>query len=241
MTIDPDAAALLQTAAGWLGRPLTDAQVLRMFRYLELIGEHNRRARLTAITRIREAVRLHILDSLLAVRGGIPQGAALIDVGSGAGLPGIPLAIARPDLSVTLLEASARKAAFLEVAASTLALPVLVVGARAETAAHEPRFRERFDIAAARAVAPLPVLCELTLPFVRPGGKAVLLKGPGVARERDAGDLAAGLLGGGLPDVIEDRLPGGIRRSLVVIPKVGGTPPVYPRRTGFPSRRPLAQ
>lgn len=241
MTIDPEAVAPLQAASGWLGRPLTDGQIRQLFRYLELIAEHNRRARLTAITRVREAVRLHILDSLLSLRADIPQGAALIDVGSGAGLPGIPLAIARPDLSVTLLEAAARKAAFLEVAASTLALSIVVVEARAETAAHDLRFRERFDVATARAVAPLPVLCEFTLPFVRPGGKAVLLKGPGVGRELAAGARAAGLLGGGPPGVIEDRLPGGIRRSVVVIPKVTPTPSAYPRRSGLPSRRPLAR
>lgn len=239
MTIDPEVPASLHTVAGWLGRPFTEAQVRQVFRYLELIAEHNRRARLTAITRVRDAVRLHILDSLLCLRAGIPQGAALIDVGSGAGFPGVPLKIARPDLAVTLLEAASRKAAFLEVVTAALALAAVVVEARAEAAAQDPRFRERFDVAVARAVAPLSVLCELTLPFVHIGGKVILLKGPGIGRELGSGGQAAGLLGGAPPRVIHDQLPGGARRALVVIEKVTATPPAYPRRSGIPSRRPL--
>ncbi len=240
MTTEPDVIRELGAVAGLLGRPLDDAQIQTITRYLALIAGWSRKARLTAVTRPADAARVHIFDSLLCLRAGFPQGAAVVDVGSGAGLPGIPLKIARPDLSMTLLEAAARKAAFLELAVAELRLAADVVEARAEDAGRDPRWRERFDVAVARAVAPLPALCELVLPFVRPGGKAVLLKGPAVVSELDSGRRAAARLGGGGPEVIEDALPGGIRRVVVVVPKVGATPPGYPRRPGIPAKRPLA-
>ncbi len=239
MTADPEVISALDRVAGLLGRPLDDAQIQAITRYLDLIAEWSRKARLTAVTRPADAARVHVLDSLLCLRAGLPQGAAVIDVGSGAGLPGIPLKIARPDLSVTLLEAASRKAAFLDLAVAELRLAAEVVEARAEDAARDPRWRERFDVGVARAVAPLAVACELVIPFVRAGGKAVLLKGPAVVNELESGRRAAAKLGGGGPAVIEDALPGGIRRMIVVIEKTGATPPGYPRRPGIPAKRPL--
>ncbi len=182
---------------------------------------------------------MHVVDSLLCLRAGLPAGAVLIDVGSGAGFPGIPLKIARPDLAVTLLEAASRKAAFLELAAAEIGAVLSVVEARAEQAARDPIWRERFDVAVARAVAPLPALCELVLPFLRRGGKAVLLKGPSVTSEVDDGARASAMLGGGHPELMVSRLPGGARRVIVTIEKVAATPPDYPRRPGVPAKRPL--
>lgn len=186
-----------------------------------------------------QAARLHIADSLLVLRADIPLGASLIDIGSGAGLPGIPLAIVRPDLRVTLLESEKRKAAFLEVAAGELALEVGVVPRRAEEFAHDPGGRERYDVAAARAVAPLAPLLELTLPFVRVGGNAVLLKGPGVQREMLSSDRAREVLGGGRTVQIRGVLAGGEDRRIVVVSKTRPTPSEYPRRPGIPQRFPL--
>lgn len=216
----------------------TLAQIDLLARYLDLISRWRTRARLTAITDPRAAARLHVADSLLCLRAGIPAGAALVDVGSGAGLPGIPLAVVRDDLHVTLLEAETRKAAFLEVAASELALRLSVVCAAAEDAARGP-LREQFDVTVARAVAPLPALCELTLPFVKVGGLAALLKGPSVRAEMGDGRAAARALGGSDPDLSEWSLGGGERRVLVVIRKRGSTPDGFPRRVGLPRRRPL--
>jgi len=229
----------LEPAAAILGRPLTTGQREQIVRYLALLAEWSKKARLTTITRPLDAVRLHILDSLLCVQAGIPQGASVLDVGSGGGLPGIPLKIARPDLVVTLLEAAWKKAAFLEVAVVELELSVAIVGSRAEEAAHQPKLREQFDVVVARAVAPLPALGELTLPFVRVGGKAILLKGPGVGREIDPGRRAAALLGGGEWRIHYAELPGGVRRAVVEVTKVAATPPAYPRRPGVPVKRPL--
>jgi len=240
VTARPDFLRDLDAAARLLPRPLDGAQLQTIARYLELIAAWSKKARLTAVTRPAEAVRVHILDSLQCLSAGFPDGAAVIDVGSGAGLPGIPLKIARPDLSVTLLETSSRKAAFLELAAEELRLKVEVLEARAEDAGRDARWRERFDIGVARAVAPLAVLCELVLPFIRPGGKAVLLKGPAVTGELAPGRLASAKLGGGDPRLIPAGLPGGVGRTVVVIEKVGPTPPGYPRRPGIPARRPIA-
>lgn len=240
MASEDDLRAELAPSAAIIGRALNEHEVRAFLHYLQLLVKWNEKARLTSLTRPAAVVRLHFLDSLLCLRADIPQGTQLIDIGSGAGFPGLPLKIVRPDLSVTLLESSARKAAFLELAAGELGLDVEVLKERAERAAHEVQWREEFDIATARAVAPLPALCELTLPFVRPGGKAILLKGPSVRGELAAGKRVADLLGAGAPAAIEAALPGSERRVIVVIEKVSSTPPEYPRRPGVPRKKPLA-
>ncbi len=158
---------------------------------------------------------------------------SLVDVGSGGGMPGLPLKIARPDLRVVLVEADRRKAAFLAHAAAELDLDVEVVAERAETVGQGPR-RESFDVAACRALAPLPVLAELCLPLVRVGGRLLAMKGP--LRE-DAGAVA--VLGGGPVEVVPAPSTARQRGVVVVVPKVAPTPPVYPRRPGVPARRPL--
>ena len=161
----------------------------------------------------------------------------LADVGSGGGLPGLPLKIVRPDLAVTLIEADQSKAAFLVQTCAALDLDVEVVAERAEVVGHDARYREAFDVAVARALAPMPVLVELCLPVVRVGGKLL-------AQRTDKQDLAAAdhairLLGGSLEAI---RLaPSKARTSgtVIVISKVGPTPHTYPRRTGVPARKPL--
>lgn len=221
------------------GAPASSEHLDQLVRYLHLLARWRTRARLTAIADPRAAARLHIADALLCLRADLPAGASLLDVGSGAGLPGIPLLIARPDLRVTLLEAESRKAAFLEIAAQELELALRVVCARAEEAGHDPGLREQFGIVAARAVAPLPVLSELTLPFARAGGMCVLLKGPSVHAELRRAAAASRIVGGGKPQTIEAILAGGERRVVVVIRKERPTPAEFPRRPGVPRRRPL--
>ena len=162
----------------------------------------------------------------------------LVDVGSGGGLPGLPLKIMVPRLQVTLVEADGRKAAFLTQACARLGLPgVQVVGRRAEDAAHDGDLREVFDVAVARALAPMPVLAELCLPFVRVGGRLLAQK----TRDEDVGAAARAieLLGGGTARV--EPAPSRARSAavVVVVEKVAPTPEAYPRRAGVPSRRPL--
>lgn len=178
-----------------------------------------------------------VLDSLVLLDH-LGTAKSVVDVGSGAGLPGLPLKIERPDLSVTLVEADQRKAAFLVQACAGLDLKdVEVVAMRAEEAGHDPRFREAFDVAVARALAPMPVLAELCLPLVRVGGRLLAQKTAtdDMAPARHAIDV----MGGALVEVVA--APSAARRkgTVVVIEKVRTTPTAYPRRPGVPSRHPL--
>jgi 16S rRNA (guanine527-N7)-methyltransferase len=231
-------AAALSAEADDIGVPLTTVQTAALLRFRSLIEQWTFRAGLTALRDPLQVVRLHFIDSLLCLRAApFPRGAAVIDVGSGAGLPGIPLAIAREDLHVTLLEPAGRKAAFLELAIGELGLRCDVVAARAESAGHDSGMREQFDLAVARAVAPLPRLVELTLPFVRVGGYAVLLKGPSVHAELGPAEQITAALGGTAPRAVQARLVGGERRVIVVVEKVSATPDPFPRKATLKRHR----
>ena len=179
-----------------------------------------------------------LIDDCLVLLDHLGDARTLVDVGSGGGLPGLPLKIARPELSVTLIEADQAKAAFLVQACSRLQLgDVDVVAARAEDAGRDERYREKFDVAVARAVAALPVLVELCLPFVAVGGRLLAQK-TDKEEVRDA-IRALELCGGGSPSVVA--APSGARAggTVVIVPKTAPTPHLYPRRPGLPARKPL--
>ena len=216
----------------------------KLVKYQELMETWNERINLTGDASFDAMLDRHLMDSLtpLTVNGLIGENASLIDVGSGAGLPGLPLAIARPDLRVTLLDSMQKRTVFLQTVVQALSLTnVTILHARAEDAAQDADCRERFDIATARAVAALPVLQELLLPFVRIGGKCVCLKGPAAEDELLAGAAAAGLLGGGPPKMVEVALPfvPDLRHVLAITQKQSPTPRRYPRRSGTPAKNPL--
>ncbi|MDR2646886.1 MAG: 16S rRNA (guanine(527)-N(7))-methyltransferase RsmG [Oscillospiraceae bacterium] len=212
-------------------------KALEQFRqYYEMLLAKNERMNLTAITAPADAAVKHFADSLLLLAAYAPAaGGSLLDVGSGAGFPGIPLAIARPDLRVTLLEATAKKCDFLKEAVRALGLRTDVVQARAEDAAHNPALRGQFDAVAARAVAALPVLAELCMPFVCQGGVFAALKGPLAQDEIRQAKRAIAILGGGeaaqrlflLQSPTET-----LRRTVVLIPKISQSPSEYPRNYG---------
>jgi 16S rRNA (guanine527-N7)-methyltransferase len=164
----------------------------------------------------------------------------VIDVGSGGGLPGLPLRLARADLALTLLEANQRKAAFLVQAAAKLGLVgVEVVARRAEDAGHDPRHREAYDFALARALAAMPVLVELCLPFVAVGGRLLAMKTDAAGEARAAG-AAIARLGGELVEIGAATSAARSLGEVIVVEKVRPTPPQFPRRPGVPGRRPLA-
>lgn len=214
-----------------LGLSASPLQLEALLGYLDALEETNKSFNLTRIPR-HDYVRLHILDSLAGL-GVVPLGAqsSIIDIGTGAGFPGVPLATLLPQAHVTLLDSTLKKVRFAaESAASCGITNVSGLHARAEKIAHDPQFREAFDVAVSRAVAPYPRLIEWMLPLVKPGGVAVALKGTGYEQEMDGCSDLLAALGGGNPQVHPVRLPGSeIERFIIAIPKTGKTSRKLPR------------
>lgn len=229
---------MLMEAALRCGVELDGHMAEQMAQFWSYLKEVNQSMNLTRVDSDAEAVERHFIDSLAPLRAGlIPRGARVLDMGSGAGFPGMPLAIARPDADVTLMDALGKRVHFLEEAARRAGVHVSAVHARAEEAARG-ELRERFDVVTARAVARLNVLCELALPFVRVGGVLVAYKGPAADEELDEAAVAIKRLGGGAARVLNADLPGRDAR-LVVIGKLTPTPKSFPRRPGDAARKPL--
>ena len=247
-------------ARSLLGLCLTAEHVAAFQTYYEELAAWNQRLNLTAIEGARDVQIKHFLDSLTCLLALPPTAeksfATLpdtvpispawhplrcIDVGTGAGFPGLPLKIIRSELQLTLLDATAKKTAFLRHLVGILGLQgVETVTARAEELGRDPRYRERYDIALARAVARLSTLVEYCLPFCKVGGYFVAQKGADVSVELEEAEAALTLLGGELQEVKEIHIPEIDQlRTLVRILKVRSTPEEYPRRTGIPAKRPL--
>ncbi|MDR0530460.1 MAG: 16S rRNA (guanine(527)-N(7))-methyltransferase RsmG [Oscillospiraceae bacterium] len=202
--------------------------------FTKLLLSENQKYNLTAITDPEEIRQKHFEDSLILLKiCELAPGSSLLDVGSGAGFPGIPLAMARPDLRISLLESNGKKAAFLRKAGEALELPVKVIRARAEEIAHMAEYRGQFDWVLSRAVAALPILCELCLPFVAIGGHFAAYKGTGAKAEQELEQAreAIKLLGGAVADVKTRHTDYG-ERTLVLIKKISQTPANYPRNHG---------
>lgn len=213
-------------------------------RFRDLLAENRLAAGLTSVADLHEIERRHIGESLVlldALEAAAVFASPAIDIGAGGGLPGIPIKIARPDLQLTLLEATAKKASFLRKAVEQLGLSrVSVVSARAEDAGRDPAHRQMYALALARAVAPLPVLVELALPLLRVGGVLASPKGSRAQEEVEAAESALSKCGGEVLSVTTLELPwSGPAPTLVIVRKVAPTPDRYPRRPGIPAKRPL--
>ena len=227
-----------------LRKHLSPVQHERFEVYARRLLEGGRRAGLTSLSDRASIERRHFVESaalLSALRGRGVLKSPVIDIGTGAGIPGLPLKILCPELEMTLVESSRKKAEFVEETVQELGLDhVSVIQARAETLAHEQQHRGRYATALARAVAPLPVLVELALPFVRVGGYLATPKGSSAEREVREAASALELCGGSVEVVerLEVRGPGPVP-ILVLVRKVGETPERYPRRAGIPQKRPL--
>lgn len=230
----------LREASSISGIALADRQLEKMAAYFALIEEANRSFNLTSVEGPHEAAIRHFADSLAPPALSLLQpGWRVIDVGTGAGFPGIPLAILREDLHITLLDSNNKKTHFVEAAALKLGLKnVRVVTARAEDYARGEG-REAFDAALSRAVAPLNVLLEYMLPFVRVGGYALAWKGPSAPDEIAAATNACAILGGGEMRALPYSLEGHGSFCIVCTEKVRPAPPDYPRKAGKPTKSPL--
>lgn len=213
----------------------------RLRAYLAEVLRANEQFNLTAVRDEETAWVKHVEDSLAGLRSGLfEKPDRVIDIGTGPGFPGVILAIARPQMQVTLLESIAKKCRFLEEAVATHAPGTRVICERAEIAGHDPQFREKFNIATARAVGSLSEVCELAMPFVKFGGKVLLWRGQNAAEEVAVSTKAINTLGGEAQVLEEYRLPGhDTAYHLVVVKKVGATPSKYPRRVGVPKKQPL--
>lgn len=232
----------LERLAEGLGMVVRPEEAALLGRFERLLLAANREVNLTRIVDHREVLVKHFLDSLtffLAVK--TAQGARVVDVGSGGGLPGIPIKVHRPDLSVTLLESSRKKCAFLREATLELDIRgIEVLEGRAEDLGRQPACRETFDVAVARAVAHLAVLAEICLPLVRVGGTMLAMKGGEGGEEAAEAAEAMATAGGRAARTLRVSLPEGAgERALVVIEKVAPTPGKLPRKAGIPQKRPI--
>lgn len=223
------------------GIPLTDGQTAQFERYHAMLTEANGKMNLTRVPDdALEAVDRNYLDCACVLAGVFPEARTAVDVGSGAGFPGIPLAILRPDLRFTLIDALGKRVDFLNSVIEALGLNAEALHLRAEDAARRPELREAFDLATARAVAPMNVLSEYLLPFVKLGGFALALKGPGLDEELSKAENAIALLGGRLDRTQPLAIPGrDWDHRAAWIEKVAPTPAKYPRRAGLAEKRPL--
>ncbi|MCR5788817.1 MAG: 16S rRNA (guanine(527)-N(7))-methyltransferase RsmG [Lachnospiraceae bacterium] len=222
--------------------PLTGKEIDLFERYYHLLNEWNKKINLTAIKEMEDVIQKHFIDSIVLLKYFAPkQDAAMIDIGTGAGFPGIPLKILRPDLKLTLLDSVHKKLHFLEVLSEELSLSgISFLHGRAEDFAHEDDKREKYDYCVSRAVADLSVLSELCLPFVKTGGCFISYKSANCFKEIKNASGALSILGGTLKNSERFSLCDDQGRSLLFIEKTGKTPSRYPRKAGLPAKKPLS-
>lgn len=220
---------------------LTDLQKQQFIDYYELLVEWNKMMNLTAITDLKEVIQKHFIDSLSLVKVLIPSKERLLDIGTGAGFPGIPLKIVFPDMEIILLDSLNKRLVFLEEVIIKLELKkIKTLHARAEEFGKDVKYREQFDLVVSRAVAKLSTLSEYCLPYVKRNGYFISYKSGNIEEELAQSAGAIKILGAVVDKIVEFSLPGtDIQRSLVSLKKVEATPKKYPRGSGKPSKEPL--
>ncbi len=219
---------------------ISPEQLAQFNRYYELLIEWNEKINLTAITEVQDVAVKHFLDSLLAAKMVENlAGKTLIDIGTGAGFPGVPLKIMEKDLKVTLFDSLQKRLKFLDILCAELKLTdIVTIHGRAEDGGQNKDLREKFDLASARAVARMPVLLEYALPFVKVGGYFLALKGPELDEELKESAKALKVLGGEVAEIGRFSL-GGYTRNIALIKKAAPTPKAYPRKAGNVQKKPL--
>lgn len=218
----------------------TKEQLNQFYEYMNLLLEWNEKINLTAIIEPKEIILKHFIDSL-TIDSYLKENSTLADVGTGAGFPGIPLKIVRPDLKITLVDSLNKRINFLNEVITKLNLKdVTTVHSRIEDFGNDKKYREKFDYVTARAVANLSVLSEYLLPISKVGGKCICMKGSNVQEEIDIGENAIKILGGKINGINQFKLPeSDISRNIIVLDKIKNTPSKFPRKAGMPSKEPL--
>lgn len=215
-------------------------KIQQFYTYMNLLLEWNEKINLTAIIEPKEIIIKHFVDSL-TISKYIPQGATLIDMGTGAGFPGIPLKIYRKDIKITLVDSLNKRIKFLNEIIEKINLEEIdAVHARAEEFGKIIKYRERFDIATSRAVANISTLSEYLIPLVKEKGKCIYMKGPDIEEELQKGEKSIKILGGNISKIDTFELPKtDIKRTILIVDKVQKTPLRYPRKPGLPAKEPI--
>ncbi|MGN1081031.1 MAG: 16S rRNA (guanine(527)-N(7))-methyltransferase RsmG [Acutalibacteraceae bacterium] len=228
---------LIKKSADYRKIEITEEQLCMLDTYAEFLKEYNKNVNLTAITDDAGIAAKHFEDSIALLEFADISGKSLIDVGTGAGFPGVPLKIMRPDISLTLLDSLQKRLVFLDMLLKKLGLKADSVHSRAEDAGKNRVFRESFDAAVSRAVASLPILCEYCLPLVKTGGFFYAYKSGASEDETDSAKSAIKILGGKIDGIFDFSLSNGEARKIIAIKKISQTPTKYPRKPAQISRQ----
>ena len=223
-----------------IGASINKEQIEKFYRYMEILLEWNQKMNLTAIVEPKEVILKHFVDSI-TIEGYIAQNAQVIDIGTGAGFPGIPLKLVRNDLNITLMDSLNKRITFLEEVVNKLKLTNIdAIHSRAEELAKNKDYREKFDVATSRAVAPLNVLLEYMLPFVKVNGICICMKGSSIENEIQESRKCLELLGGKIEKIDSFELhENSHARNIIIVRKIKNTPNKYPRKAGMPTKEPI--
>lgn len=233
---------LMKTASNDAGLEFTEVQYEQFIKYMRLLQEWNEKINLTAITEDEDVIKKHFIDCIKAFKSEpIKNAKTIIDVGTGGGFPGLPIAIMNPNVEVTLLDSLNKRINFLNLVVRELGLKnVKTIHSRAEDGARKPELREKFDVATSRAVANMAVLSEFCMPYVKKDGYFVALKGPAIDEELENGSNAIKILGGELQEIIEISIEEtDLKHNIVEVKKVKNCPKTYPRKAGTVNKKPL--
>ena len=230
----------LITSVDALGITLSEMQLKQFYAYMNLLIDWNKKINLTAIVEPNEIILKHFVDSLTILKY-ISDGTKIIDVGTGAGFPGIPLKIAKPSIEIVLLDSLHKRINFLEEVIKQLNIEkIKTIHSRVEDFGKDQKYREKFDMATSRAVANLSTLSEYLLPLVKVGGKVISMKGSFIGEELENSKNALNILGGKIEKIEKLNLPNSdMNRNILIINKIKNTPNKYPRKAGEPSKKPL--